>query len=107
MKAAAQWLALRNRGSPRWGALLCLALFLTLQCFATSGALHRVLHSDSAAPSHHCVITLLSQGQVTADFVPVLILFAGALIFCLPRLHAIPLCASDCRLSPSRAPPRS
>jgi hypothetical protein len=108
MKAAATGFALPSRNSRRWWAAVCLALFLTLQLFAASSSLHRALHPDAAAPSHHCVITLLSQGQLNAPEVFTgCLVFVAALLFSRPSLHAIPASSFDYRLSPSRAPPVS
>jgi hypothetical protein len=108
MKAAATGFALPGRNSRRFWAAICLALFLTLQLFAASGSLHRAIHSDASAPSHHCVITLLSQGQLnTPEVFTSGLVFVAALLFFLPPLHATLSSSIDYRLSPSRAPPVS
>jgi hypothetical protein len=108
MKAAATGFALPKRNSRRFGAVICLALFLTLQLFAASSSLHQAIHSDAAAPSHHCVITLVSQGQLnTPEVFTGSLLFVAALLFCLPSVHATLSSSIDYRLSPSRAPPVS
>ena len=107
MKTAATQIALHHRSSrPLW-ALLCLALFLSLQLFAGSGSFHRVLHSDASSPDHHCVITLITQGQVNVPVVlGIWLAFATTLIFSLPLLQATVRASFDLRLAPSRAPPR-
>jgi len=88
-------------------ALIGIALFLALQVFASSGALHKSLHAEADAPGHHCVITLLSQGQVSAPVViGIWVAFAFASIFLLPLLQSAVTSSSDLRLAPGRAPPR-
>jgi hypothetical protein len=108
MKAAATGFALPKRSLRRFGAAICLALFLALQLFAASSSLHQAIHSDAGTPSHHCVITLLSQGQLnTPEVFAGSLLFVAALLFCLPSLHATLSSSFDYRLSPSRGPPVS
>jgi len=100
-------LAFRDAGYRRLTALLCLLLFLTLQIFAASGALHRALHADAAAADHHCAITLLAQGQLQSPGQPLgLLAFVATLIFSLPLLQKAAGSRLDWRLSPGRAPPR-
>ena len=107
MKTAASKNAWQNRSSRSLWAVLLLALFLSLQLFAGSGSLHRVLHSDAGSPDHHCVITLLTQGQVNVPVVlGIWLAFATALIFSLPLLQATVQSSLDLRLAPGRAPPR-
>jgi len=92
----------------RFAALACLALFLTLQLFADSSALHRAIHHDAASPDHQCVITLLAQGQVNAvDPVPMLVAFVAATFFLLPLISSAVLSSFEYRFAPSRGPPRS
>ena len=107
MKTAANQIALPNRPSRPFWSLLFLALFLSLQLFAGSSSLHQAIHSDANSPNHHCVITLLTQGQVNVPVVTNLWLaFATALIFSLPLLQAAVESSLDLRLAPGRAPPR-
>ena len=106
MKAAMRSYALQIRISRRVCALICLALFLLLQLFAVSGALHRAVHADAAAPNHHCVVTLLAKGQVSAPQLAIaLSVFIAPFFFHLPLLQPAVCSASDHRLSPGRAPP--
>jgi hypothetical protein len=108
MRAATNWLALRNPDSRRGWALLCLVLFLTLQGFAGSTALHKAVHADATAPNHHCLITLFAQGQLTGPVgVMAEVVFVAIFLFCLPPFRTVALASRDYRLSPSRAPPRS
>lgn len=89
------------------GALAVLLLFVVLQVFAASGDLHRAIHPDANSPGHHCVITLLSHGQVHAPVVSgIWVAFVAALIFFLPLIQSAMFPSFDHRLSPSRAPPR-
>ena len=108
MKTAATQIALPKRSSrPLW-SLLFLALFLALQLFAGSSSLHQAIHSDANSPTHQCVITLLTQGQVNVPVVTgIWLAFATALIFSLPLLQAAVQTSLDLRLAPGRAPPRS
>ena len=108
MKEVLTCFALRNANIRRFGAGLCLALFLLLQLFAVSSSLHERIHADSSLPGHHCVITLVAQGDLSG---PAALTGLGIIItagFCLPLLHRVATLSSfDYRLSPSRAPPRS
>src|SRR3954470_337919 len=98
--------ASHNRPSRSLWSLLFLALFLSLQIVASSGALHQAVHSDASSPSHHCIITLLTQGQLNEPFVMgVWLAFAATLIFFLPSLQAAVQSSLDLRLAPGRAPP--
>jgi hypothetical protein len=107
MKSAATRIASSNRRSRPFRALLLIALFLTLQLFASSGPLHKALHHNADSASHQCVITLLSHGQVNVPVVlGIWLAFATTLIFSLPLLQAIVQSSSDLRLAPGRAPPR-
>jgi hypothetical protein len=107
MKATMAWLALRSRDSRRSAALLCLGLFFVLQIFSASGDLHQSLHSEAAAPGHHCVITLLAEGHFSAPgVVTQMVVMVGAFLFSLPLLRTAILSPSDYTLSPGRAPPR-
>jgi hypothetical protein len=107
MKATTKWLASHSRDSRRSVALLCLGLFFVLQIFSVSGDLHRSLHSDAAAPSHHCVITLFAQGHFSAPGAASGVAsIVAAFLFSLPLLRAALLPSLDYKLSPSRAPPR-
>jgi hypothetical protein len=91
----------------RLSALLCLALFLALQVFASSDALHQSLHADAGSSSHHCAITLLTGGQISVPILPVLgIALAAALLFSLPPVSLVALSSFDYRFSACRAPPR-
>lgn len=107
MTAAKTWLTLRSRNSRRTVALLCLALFLVLEIFATSSSLHNSLHSDSTAPGHSCVLTLLAQGHldVPAAAAISLAVILG-FILALPMLYAAAISSFDFSLAPTRGPPR-
>jgi len=88
-------------------ALLCLALFITFQLFATCGALHNRIHPDSADPQHSCALTLWTQGQVSlGDGMIALVVFVALLLFSLPPLPTPVFSSIDCRLRFSRGPPR-
>jgi hypothetical protein len=107
MQLAVKHFAPQSPRARRIGALAGLLLFVALQVFAGSSTLHKAIHSDANAPGHHCVITLLTHGQVNAPVVSgVWAAFAAALIFFLPLIQSAVLSSFDLRLSPSRAPPR-
>ena len=107
MKAATTSFALRNRNSRRSVALLFLGLFFVLQIFSASTELHQSIHSDAAAPDHHCVLTLFAQGHISAaaSAVGVAVILA-AFAFFLPPLRTAVISSSDYQLAPGRAPPR-
>jgi hypothetical protein len=86
-----------------------LALFvLVATTSSVSHGLHQALHPNAPASSHLCLICSLAKGQVTAaDVAPALALFSLVLLFSVPALKTLALPASDRRLAPSRAPPRS
>ena len=106
MRMATTGFALQNRRARRVVAVFCLALFVVLQAFASSGPLHKAIHPDADSSDHHCAITMLAQGQVDTPVVWLgLAAFAAALIFCLPPLNSEAFSSVDYRLSPSRAPP--
>jgi hypothetical protein len=107
MKSAPTWLELRRRSPRRLAVLLCLVLFLVLQVFASSGALHQAIHPDAASADHHCAITLITGGQLNSPAVLVALLaFVATFLFLQPPLNAAVLSSVDLRLAPGRAPPR-
>lgn len=44
-----------------------LALFLTLQVFGSSAALHEEIHCDAKSPDHQCAINLVSAGLINHE----------------------------------------
>jgi hypothetical protein len=106
MKVAQHSVASGTQRIRRGFALVCLLLFLLLEIFARSSALHHALHTDAHSPHHTCVITLLAQGQVNIPIVAgIWIAFVAAFVFLLPSLRTVACFLSDLRLSPDRAPP--
>jgi len=100
-------LSFRVANTRRVWAALSLVLFLTLQLLSSSSALHKLVHADADSLDHHCAITLLSRGQVSAaDVVVPLITFVTALLFLLPVLQSSEFPSFAYRFSASRAPPR-
>jgi hypothetical protein len=62
-----EWLRHRGRKGPFGKALkglVLLGLFLSVIGLASSVGLHKAFHPDASNPDHHCVVTLLSSGQV-------------------------------------------
>ena len=62
-----QWLRHRRRKGPfdrSFKGLLLLGLFLSVVGLASSSGLHKTFHPNASNPDHHCVVTLLSSGQV-------------------------------------------
>jgi hypothetical protein len=107
MKLAETRAGLPSRETLRMLAALSLALFVGLQIIAASTALHRSLHRDAGTSGHRCVITLLTQGQMTAPALAVGWALVTAVILRLTALPVAPVYSSDRRLSPpGRAPPR-
>ncbi len=100
-------LSFREGNSRRAWAIFGLALFLFVQLLSSSTVLHKLVHSDADSVNHHCAVTLLSHGQVSATetFAP-LIAFVAALFFLLPSFQTPALSTVDYRFSASRAPPR-
>jgi len=100
-------MSFRGGNSRRAWAIFGLALFLFTQLLATSSALHTLVHSDAGSVNHHCAVTLLSNGQVSAteSLVP-LAAFIAALFFLLPPVQSAAHSSFDYRFSASRAPPR-
>jgi hypothetical protein len=73
--------------SGRFLALVCLALILVLELFASFPALHRLVHAEADSFDHQCVITLFEQGNLcTMDTAPAIIAFVAVLLFYLPVL---------------------
>jgi hypothetical protein len=106
LEPLAEMLRLRHWTFRRLWAVICLALFLALQLVADSGALHKWIHPDAGSPNHHCAITLLLHGQVSApEKFPILTAFVPAFLFILPPLQPASFAASHYRFSQSRAPP--
>jgi hypothetical protein len=107
MRKAMTILSFREANSRRAWAVFGLALFLFVQLLATSTVLHKLVHSDADSVNHHCAVTLLSRGQVSATegLVPLVALVA-ALIFLLPPFQSAVISSFDYRFSASRAPPR-
>ena len=99
-------LSFRGEKSRRVWAVFGLALFLFVQLLSTSTALHKLVHPDADSASHHCAVTLLSRGQVSATeaLVP-LVAFVAALFFFLPPFQSAAISSFDYRFSASRAPP--
>lgn len=105
MKAWRKPFAPGDTTSRRFAALVCLALFLALQLFASS-ALHKLIHSDADSASHHCAITVFSHGNISlANTAAAVVVCAAALLLSLPQLQSTVFSLFDYRLSPSRAPP--
>jgi hypothetical protein len=108
MRAVMTGLALRSRVFRQVAALLCLTLFVGLHIVSASATLHETLHADAANAEHHCVVSILADGQVqvpalvSAHILPVL----GFVCF-LPVLRMAPSRCFDCRLAPTRGPPCS
>ena len=98
---------LRSGNLRRVTAVLCLALFLSLQVFVASRLLHAEICSDAAAPSHECPVTLLAQGQVSPPpAIPPLVIALIGIALGVPAVHLAALSRFDPVLIPTRGPPR-
>jgi len=85
-----------------------LVLWLGTFALAASPQLHRLLHQDAPGPNHQCLITQLQQQPLLAG---VAVVSAPAMALG-PMLSVAPAVCQfspvrDCRLAPSRAPPRA
>jgi hypothetical protein len=96
--------ALHGRRSRLWAGCLCLVLFLALQALAVSTPLHLAIHPDAGNPGHHCAITLVTHGQLTAPTTLSVVLNISTVFFQAPAVYAAPH-SFEFRFSPSRAPP--
>lgn len=52
-------------GKPALAALL-IGIVLMLDAMAACPALHELIHKDADSPNHHCAVTLLAHGKVSA-----------------------------------------
>ena len=102
---AMKWLAPSSRAGRRAWTFVCLFLFIGLQFFAVSSALHKSLHTDAQQPSHTCAITLLSHDGIepAASHVPLPDMPQVAAVIFASELP--PLTAALRLLPPGRAPP--
>lgn len=106
MRAAISIASFRRQTSRRATGIICLVLLLTLQLFASSESLHKLIHPDADSPDHHCAITMLAHGQVDAPAaLPLLTSFVATLFFVVPLLESAKYSFFDYRFSSSRAPP--
>jgi hypothetical protein len=83
-----------------------LLLWLGTFALTVSPQLHHLLHPDSQAPDHNCLITQIQQHPLLAGFAAIAAPApapAVVTLVCSPEIQFLP--APDCRLSPSRAPP--
>jgi hypothetical protein len=86
--------------------VLAVAQLLFSSILSSSPWLHKVVHHDSDSPSHHCLATLMANGQVDqADANPVLT--ATPVVFLVAQTIEPLLSESqrDLRLPSGRAPP--
>jgi hypothetical protein len=106
MQTIAPQLVLERRTLRNAAAVLLLGLFLLLKVLVVSESLHHSLHADSLAPDHHCVITLLAQGQFSTPG-SILALVAGfaGYVFLLPQATSIRITSPELALAPTRGPP--
>lgn len=106
MRAAISISSFRRQTSRRVTGIICLLLLLTLQLFASSESLHKLIHPDADSPDHHCAVTMLAHGQVDAsEALPLLVGFVAFLFFVLPLFKSAEYSFFDYRFSSSRAPP--
>jgi hypothetical protein len=89
---------------PRLACLL-FGLFILLQAQAASASLHKLFHPAAGSQNHHCVVTLLSDGQVEAHQPDSALAASSVLIVDDASPQILLLIALDYRLLPGRAPP--
>ena len=97
---------MRRAAQPALAGLLAVAV-LVITTLSVCPSLHRVLHEAAGATTTGCVVCLFAHGQVHA--VDTVVVQATQVVrrpgsVRLPRTAVVG--RSDCRLSPSRAPPR-
>jgi hypothetical protein len=89
----------------RLRAAILTVLFVAAVCFATSPALHRAIHADAGSTNHHCIITVLAQGQFEAPLCEAIFCFAPpSFSYAVPALIPVFGVEADL-LPPGRAPP--
>ena len=87
--------------------LLVLLLFAAL-LFSATGRLHQLVHQGEKSAGQGCAVCLFAHGQVhAADVTPPPAVFISGDFAPEPLPKLVALARIDCRLSPSRAPPRS
>lgn len=52
-------------GKPALAGLL-VGIILLIDAMAACPALHEMLHKDADSPNHHCAVTMLAHGKVSA-----------------------------------------
>lgn len=86
--------------------LVCLLLFASFQLFAAVPKLHNWIHADSTEATHHCSLTLLTEGQVNVTVNEGIVVRLATTTFIAPVQTRGVIFAFDCRDLPSeRAPP--
>ena len=83
------------------------ALFVLFLAFAAIPALHQAIHSDASDLSHHCAITLLTQGQIDAAAADAPLYFNFASCDSGPLFCLSVFSAAVEFLPPARGPPLS
>jgi hypothetical protein len=102
--------------SQRMTAAVVLALFCWLNVLAVTPALHAKAHctaehadeghqAPTQSPNHHCVITLLAQGQLELIVPPTVPTAPTTFEFIAEPVTAPAFSSHDVRLLPGRAPP--
>jgi len=87
-------------------AVTCLLLFVSFQLFAGVPKLHNWIHSDSNDATHHCELTLLTQGQVnTTTHEGFIAGFVSVLLSVTPPTSDAVVSSVHCQLPTGRAPP--
>jgi hypothetical protein len=86
-------------------SLLALGLYLFVSALASSSELHRFVHHDADSPQHHCIATVLANGQV--DTLPTVVLVPVPVVALAepPLVEFLPSTSVRSWLPPGRAPP--
>jgi hypothetical protein len=82
-----------------------MALWLAVYFLGASSALHSWFHSDQASPGHHCVLTVVSHGQVHVTSAELTVRPPEYVEFLPPVAPIRILLESDHWLCPERGPP--
>jgi hypothetical protein len=89
----------------RLPAGILVVLFLVLAGISASPTLHHAIHADAGSTNHHCIITVLAQGQFEAPLGGAILCFApSSFHYAAPSLKPV-FGAETELLPPGRAPP--
>ena len=86
-------------------SILVAALWLMVGAVSASPRLHHVLHEDSTAPDHSCVVERISQGSFLFSPAPPIIVSHAPVLFGSFEFASLLLALRDFWVAFSRGPP--